>query len=110
MTNKPLDELDRKVAEAQGWEAKEYSNTKNLYYIDPKTSALRDDYHPSTNKAQAMELVIKYKVNVEYCIYKPNCECPGWMAVMRQGAIIEEANTPMEAICKAVIAQSEGVG
>lgn len=107
MTNTELKELDRKVAEAQGWVLDSFETGR--FWCDKSGAVVDvDEYHPTTSNFYAMELLIKYKINLRYIEYNKE-----WVAYTEQlisfirGIKTTRSHcktTPMIAICKAVIA------
>ncbi len=107
-SNKELAELDMEVAKIEG-----YTISKGLYIsVDNKckykvsTGNAPCEFDEtilnySTNKERAMELLIKYKIEIKYCMYKPDCACSGWIATLNETNINGE--TPMIAICRAIV-------
>lgn len=87
------EEIDRKVAQVQGM-----CTDWDTNYYTPQG----EQYHPSTNGQQAMELLEKYKVAIFY-------DSGDWYAEIAK--LYEDsfcADTPTRAICLAVLA-AEGV-
>ena len=97
-----IKELDRKVAEAQGWKVIDTGanswaiKTKDMYSI----SHYKYDYRPSINWQQAGELLEKYRLNLVRFD-------DGWQCG-KVGRIYPKADTPQISICLAVLA-AEGV-
>ena len=97
-----LQEIDIKIAIIEGYEYR-----INGYGIEVKSaSGLGIPFSPTTNSQQAMELLKKYRVALEYCIHQPDCTCGGWIASAQdsENTVVIDSKTPEEAICQAVIA------
>ena len=88
MTN---EELDKAVAEAQGW----VHETEWGIWTP-------HNYHPSTNWQQAGELLEKYKIDLEYV--DTNWEATIWDLLNNVPIAETAADTPQRAICLAVLA------
>jgi hypothetical protein len=89
------EELDRKIAEAQGFEVDTWASINDTAI---NISGDWQQYHPSTNWQQAGELIEKYVLRLERAptgmwICRPN-GCPTW----------SRADNPRRAICLAVLA------
>lgn len=72
LSTKTLPELDEIMALAQGW--KRYEDDKDLWFTLVKTEdyyeplIVHDKYSPTTNKEQAWDLMVKYKIDsTAYC-------------------------------------------
>ena len=90
------EELDRKVAELQGWVenwSRWFKGQNTQEFVIPV-----GEYHPTTNREQAMELLEKFKIDVGH-INKDR-----WEASITRETEWYEAPTPMRAIVIAVIA------
>ena len=102
------DNIDEKVAKVQGWDlVEDFSGGGNQFYWQLPVTKQRfaiKHYHPSTNPAQAMELLKKYKIDLEY--YGE----PQWVASIGEGLDMRSrsADTPEMAICLATIAALTG--
>mgnify|MGYP001552717862 CR=1 FL=1 len=100
MTN---EELDKAVAEAQGWSEDWLDESKGLgLWIKSLggESIGMGTYHPSTNWQQAGELLEKYKIDLSF----DGEDCLAEIS----GNYFAYADTPQRAICLAVLA-AEGV-
>ena len=108
LDDKSNEELDRMVAEAQGWELMTRTQSgQPLKASIPwrhKTEGFMywaSDYSPSTNDAQAFELMVEFKVDVE-CYHNEL----GWEAILWKDDHYTKGQLdtyPRRAICKAVI-------
>ena len=99
--------LDRFTALAQGWEltkdpmAFKDDSPQAGWWIWDKQLLIGVDYSPSTNWHQAGELIEKYKLDLWHeaddiwCSCTPKQSVQGWSS---------DGSTPMEAICKCVVA------
>jgi hypothetical protein len=92
MTN---EELDRKVAEDQGW-----WNADGMW-MSNDDEAITTTYSPSTNWQQAGELMEKYKIDLHY---EPMADGKNWHAAFCGNIAEVWAETPQRAICLAVLA------
>jgi len=102
-------DLDRWAALAQGWEL-----YKVRWWVSKDDEWLFhvENYTPSTDKAQAMELLIAFKIE----LYRPDNEDPTWEAERewfnkeqnRIECYTAKGPTPMIAICRAVVASKFG--
>ena len=99
------EELDRKVAEAQGWKllTGDLANEPD-YWVNG--NIYKCDYHPSTNWQQAGELVEKYKIDLEYV--DTNWEATIWDLLNNVPIAETAADTPTRAICLATVASVFG--
>lgn len=99
------DNLDTKVAEAQGWEAWHGTYWDVPGKEDGDMTYHINDYHPSTDMAQAMELLIKYKIDINWDL--DGITATFWSkdgsAILGRGF---NEKSPMIAICKAFILAS----
>ena len=101
------EELDRYCALAQGW--KEVAVAPNLLFWvegdidDPNMVILQENYHPTSNKAQAFKLMEKFEMHVDVTDKMTT-------AVIWEGRVRTEqyAGTPQRAICLAVVASKYG--
>lgn len=68
-------------------------------------------YTPDTNDAQNRELEVKLMLegwNFEYCFYKPDCDCPGFIGINPIKALGPvEKETLNLTVCHAVLALGE---
>jgi hypothetical protein len=96
-----MKDLDKQVAEAQGWVCKANGGPRYWWTEDENYYLHRaEDYIPSTNMEQAGELLEKYQL----CLLSNDDGI--WHAAEHifEGAPYGEGKTWMEAVCKAVVA------
>lgn len=98
-------DLDMAVAWKQGWALSLDGKNGFLdsWICNENSTILTKDYHPSTNMAQAMELQIKFRISVMWY----GEECSGRYKNGIVWRLTELYKTPMEAICRAVVASND---
>ena len=91
-------ELDREVAEAQGWVCDEYG-PDGWVWRDNKGNrkCIANEYHPTTNWQQCGELIEKYKLSLWFSRADNLWVCTDHRITDITG------KTPQEAVCKAVV-------
>jgi len=103
------EQLDRLCAEAQGWEK---STTNSIWWYKEKSigkypQARIDTYSPTSNDAQAMALVKKLLIDLEWFSEHAG-EGPYWVACLQDSVWYMRGDNPNIAICRAVVAAKFG--
>ncbi len=96
-----LNKLDREVAEVLGLNIVD----KPTAFIWIQDSVGTRRFHPSTNPAQAMELLKQYKISINYRSGIPSQD-KIWAAILYVSgeSFLASGPTPEVSICKAVVA------
>ena len=87
--------LDRRVAEALGWHL---DCTGKWIDTDQQFKGYHPDFSPSTNWLQAGELMLEYKISVEW--YENLGVWSAWIGASGEAI---SATTPQKAICMVII-------